>query len=135
MLQSLTPNIIVADVNKSLDFYTDILNFKVIMAVNEDGETIHSDVKKHKLIWALIEKDEIQIMFQYRESIYPEIPDLKMYQSNFNVFFITADNIEKLYTEIKDKVEVIKEIHETFYGTKEFIIKDPFNTFIFFAQR
>ena len=105
------------------------------MSVNRDGQTLTEDHKHHELIWALIQRDDVHIMFQQREYILSEIPDIKMYNSNFNVLFITTDKVQEIYDEIRDKVEIVKDIYETFYNTKEFIIKDTNSAFIFFAQR
>jgi uncharacterized glyoxalase superfamily protein PhnB len=135
MYKSLTPNIVVNDVNKTINFYSQILKFEVLMGINEMGESVTENYSQHELIWAFIEKDNINIMFQLRESILVDIPDIQMFNTNYNVLFITTDSVESIYNEIKDKVEVVKNIYETFYDTKEFIIKDINNTFILFSEQ
>lgn len=38
--------------------------------------------------------------------------------------FITVKDVEKLYEELKDKVKIARELHQTFYGKSEFAIFD-----------
>ncbi|WP_419673641.1 hypothetical protein [Aliarcobacter butzleri] len=38
--------------------------------------------------------------------------------------YIEVENVDELYLKIKDKVTIYKEIETTWYGQKEFYIKD-----------
>jgi len=38
--------------------------------------------------------------------------------------FLTVDNVKALYDELKEKVQIAKELHQTFYGQDEFAIFD-----------
>ena len=38
--------------------------------------------------------------------------------------FITVKNVSLLYEELKNKVQIAKELHQTFYGKDEFAIFD-----------
>lgn len=119
-LQSLTPNLMVEDVNKTIEFYTDILDFEVLQTVPEEGV----------LEWAMVRRDDVSLMFQKTESIRDEYPELKGQQSGGALtLYIKVEDLEGLYQEIKDEVNLIKKMHETFYGANEFAIQDP-NSFI-----
>ncbi|WP_445665838.1 VOC family protein [Fodinibius sp. AD559] len=119
-LQSLTPNLMVEDVNKTIEFYTDILDFEVLQTVPEEGV----------LEWAMVRRDDVSLMFQKTESIRDEYPELKGQQSGGALtLYIKVEDFEGLYQEIKDEVNLIKKMHETFYGASEFAIQDP-NSFI-----
>ncbi|TYP94801.1 putative conserved protein PhnB, glyoxalase superfamily [Fodinibius salinus] len=124
-LQSLSPNLMVEDVNKTTKFYTDILDFELLQTVPEEGN----------LEWALVQRDGVSLMFQKKESIRDEYPDLKNQKGGGALtFFIKVEDLEDLYQGIKDKVNLIKDIHETFYGTKEFAIQDPNNFILTFSD-
>jgi uncharacterized glyoxalase superfamily protein PhnB len=45
-----------------------------------------------------------------------------------------ADNVDGLFLQLKDKVEVVEEPHDTFYGMREFIIRDLNRFWITFGQ-
>lgn len=119
-LQSLTPNLMVEDVNKTIEFYTDILDFEVLQTVPEEGV----------LEWAMVCRDDVSLMFQKKESIKGEYPALKDKQGGGALtFYIKMEGLESMYQEIKNDAHIIKEMHKTFYGANEFAIQDP-NSFI-----
>ncbi|HEV8186462.1 MAG TPA: VOC family protein [Pyrinomonadaceae bacterium] len=45
-----------------------------------------------------------------------------------------TDNVDRVYSELKDRVDVIKEPHDTFYGMREIIIRDLNGFWITFGQ-
>jgi hypothetical protein len=48
--------------------------------------------------------------------------------------YVDCDDVDALYERLKDRVEIVERLHETFYGMREFIIRD-FNRFwITFGQ-
>jgi uncharacterized glyoxalase superfamily protein PhnB len=47
---------------------------------------------------------------------------------------VYADNIEDLYESLKDGVEIIEGLHDTFYGMREFIIRDINRFWVTFGQ-
>ena len=48
--------------------------------------------------------------------------------------YVYADDIDQLYEQLKDKVEVVEGPHDTFYGMREFILRDLNRFWITFAQ-
>ncbi len=115
MLKSLVPNIMVESVEQTIEYYETLFGFEKLMAVPEDGEKV----------WALIKKDEVSLMLQNRESIVQEMPEFKDIQIGGTLsFYISVKNILHIYDSVKDKVNVIKEPFDTFYGAKEFVFKD-----------
>jgi len=116
MYKTITTNIMVKDVKETVEFYEEKLGFKKILSVPETGE---------KLDFAIVGKDEISIMFQEQENLQAEYPTLKT--SNIKptfTLFVTVENVNKLYAELKNKVKIVKDIHKTFYGKDEFAIFD-----------
>ena len=45
-----------------------------------------------------------------------------------------TDDVDRVYSELKDRVEVIEEPHNTFYGMREIIIRDLNGFWITFGQ-
>lgn len=126
MIKKLTPEMIVHDVNKTLSFYESVLGFKKTMSVPEQGV----------FDWALVEKEGYELMFQTKSSLVKEIPSIeKLPIGNSIMLYIEISKIGELYENIKSKVEIVKEMHNTFYGSREFAIKDCNNYILIFSER
>ena len=48
--------------------------------------------------------------------------------------YITTDHIDELCRRMKSQVEIVEDIHDTFYGMREFIIRDCNGFWITFGQ-
>lgn len=116
MYESVTTNIMVKNVKETLEFYENKLGFQKILSVPENGEILD---------FAILNKDKISIMLQEQENLIAEYPTLKTNKiiPTFTLF-ITVQDVKKLYEELKDKVEIAKELHKTFYNKDEFAIFD-----------
>jgi len=134
-MKKLTPNIMVKDVNKSIDYYNENLEFEFVMGVDESNNVKMDDYSGSVLTWAMIKKDSIEIMLQREDSLVEEIPEFKDMKigGTFTLFINTRD-VKNLYKKIKDKVEILKERHKTFYGADEFVMKDLNGYIIYFSE-
>jgi len=126
MLKRMTPNIMVEDVSRAVEFYKNILAC---------FELVDYELGDRKLNWALLRCGDVQIMFESRESMTNSIPILK----NRNIggtmtIYIELDGIEGLYKIIKDKVNIVKDLHNADYGMREFSIQDCNGFVITFAE-
>lgn len=126
-LQSLTPNIMVADVNQTLDYYKDILGFEVIDTNSTAGQ----------LEWGFVKKGEAGLMFQEASSLKGEYPSLasRPMGGAMTFYILVQENIEDWFASLKGKVKVVKELNTTFYGTKEFAIEDVNGFILTFSER
>lgn len=115
-LNSLTPNLMVNDVEQTIEYYTDILGFTVLMTVPETG----------KLDWAMVKRNEVVIMFQTKKSLSSELPRLAGEKPGGGLtFYIKVDRITELHEELfNNEVEIISELESTFYNTIEFSVVD-----------
>lgn len=106
----------VKNVKETIKFYEEKLGFKKILSVPEQGEILN---------FAILNKDKISIMLQEQENLTSEYPTLKTNEivPTFTLF-ITVNDVLAIYNELKDKVEIAKELHKTFYGKDEFAIFD-----------
>ena len=116
MYETITTNIMVKNVKDTITFYEEKLGFQKILSVPEEGEILN---------FAILNKDKISIMLQEQKNLITEYPTLKVDEiiPTFTLF-ITVDNVEKMYNELKDKVNIAKNLHKTFYGKDEFAIFD-----------
>lgn len=49
--------------------------------------------------------------------------------------YVYTENVDELFHALKDRVEVFEEPHDTFYGMREFIIRDLNRFWITFGQQ
>ncbi len=116
MFESITTNIMVDNVEETIKFYEKVIGFETVVSVPGDGE---------KFQFAILKKDAISLMFQSKKTLMEEYPSLQADEIKpAFTLFITVSDVEKIYHELLEKVEIVKELHETFYGKLEFAIYD-----------
>jgi lactoylglutathione lyase len=118
MLKKLTPNLMVEDVAETIAFYRDVLGFTLLATVPPEGDSFG---------WASMQRDNVTLMFQSRDSIAHDLPALDFASipvGASQTFYIEVADIDSIYAAIKDRVDVIAELHTTFYDTREFYFRD-----------
>lgn len=121
----LTPKIMVDDINKTISYYRNVLGFELINAEPDNGD-VH---------WAIMKRDDIELMFQTRDSISKEHSEFHTMETSAPItFYIDLDNINKLYNHLKDKITILIDLHITSYGAVEFSIRDCNGYILTFAQ-
>jgi uncharacterized glyoxalase superfamily protein PhnB len=122
-MDSVSPNIFVNDINKTIDFYED-LGFSVVTTVPEQGD----------LVFALMTCDKVTFMFQTFESLGDELPEIKRQDGGSLLLYIKINRIRDLHNKIEGKVKIIKGLEKTFYGATEFSIQDINGYILTFAE-
>ncbi|MDZ7837804.1 MAG: hypothetical protein U5N58_07520 [Actinomycetota bacterium] len=79
MLKKLTPNLIVDDVQETIDFYQNMLGC---------FELISRDPEKGDLGWALMRCEDVEIMFQSKKSLKDFIPDFMNENRGGNIIIL-----------------------------------------------
>lgn len=121
-----SPNMMVADMEKTIAFYQDILGFEIAMSVPEQAP----------FEWASMKSGNIELMFQTRASLAGELPLFdKLDTGGGLTFYIEVDNFDELYQDVKGKVKLIKERETTFYGMEEFCVQDCNGFILTFSQK
>lgn len=135
-MNKLNPNLMVKDVKETVAFYTDNLGFKLVMAVPETQDGILTEIPEDKkVVYALVKNGNAEIMFQEEESFKKDVPVLADSALGAScTFYFEVEDLEKFYAGIKDKVEVVKELFTTWYGMKEFYIRDNNGYVLTFAE-
>lgn len=124
----LSPNLMVKDVRKAIDFYTGLLGFKLLATVPETEEG--------PLDFAIVQSDNFMVMLQEEKGLKEELPQL----SGFNkggalTFYIHVSDVQQLYDRLKGKVTLAKDMHDTFYGSRDFAIEDLDGFILVFSQQ
>ena len=135
--KKLTPNMMVNDVRESVEFYINILGFTLDMVVPENSKTVENELEDGKnYVYAMVSRDEAFIMLVKKDVFEKDLPMLKGAIIGASVsFYFDVDNIHKMYTSLKDKVDVAIDLHTTWYGMQEFYIKDCNGYILGFAER
>ena len=122
-MDSVTPNIFVQDINKTIEFYKQ-LGFQLTITVPDTGN----------YIFAMMTCANISFMFQTFESLGEELPAVNRQNGGSLLLYIQIKGIRNFYEDIKDKVNIIKGLEKTFYGATEFSILDINNYILTFAE-
>jgi uncharacterized glyoxalase superfamily protein PhnB len=124
-LMRLTPVLIVDSVEPCLKFWVDRLGFKSENQVpGPDG----------KLIFASVEREGIEVMYQTRASVLAEAPDTAADLAGHSVvLFITVDDLDAVERAVAG-APVVKPRHQTFYGSSEIYVREPGGNTVGFAQ-
>jgi len=135
-MKKITPNIMVEDVNATINYYKNNLEFQIVIGVDEQKEVKMGDsATEITLTWAMIKKDNVEIMLQRKDSLIVELPAFKGLEIGGTfTLYISMQNVKSFYERIKNKVEIVKDMHKTFYGADEFVIKDLNGYIIYFAE-
>lgn len=105
-LLGLAPMLWTKHLNLTVGFYTNVLKFKC-------------DDLNEEIGWASLSRDNIQIMLAVPRS-HPDFSTPKFTGS----VYIHTDDIDKLWNELKDKVEVVYPIDNFEHGMREFAVYD-----------
>jgi len=136
-LKKLTPNLMVDDVSDTIRFYKDVLGFEFVMAVPKNSQEVLMEIPKDRqLIYAMMKNDNVELMFQEKNSLSEDIPALKGVEIGGTVtFYIEVENVEEHFAKLKEKVEIVKELQTTFYGMQEFYLKDCNGYILCFSEK
>jgi uncharacterized glyoxalase superfamily protein PhnB len=116
MSQTVVPMIHVPDVSATVEWYTSI-GFNVIRQNEEDGE----------INWAKLSFGDGELMLNAGGKPSSD-------QRREVDLYILADNVDDLYRRFKDRVQVVEDPHDTFYGMREFIMRDVNGFWVTFGQ-
>lgn len=125
LLESATPNLMVADVAATIDFYRSVLGFEAEMTVPEAGP----------FDWAMVRREGVTLMFQERTNLVEEYPTLRDRQPGGGLtLFVRVSDVEALFHAVEGKAEICTPLHESFYGTREFALVDCNGFVLTFAE-
>ena len=124
-LQKLTPNLIVADVVRSIAFYRDVLGFTVQATVPDQAP----------YVFAIVQSEGVEIFLNAPEPAVAEYPAFKGRPIGGTLtLFIHVDDVHAAHESLKDRVQIVMPLEAKWYGVTEFAFVDPDGYVITFAQ-
>ncbi|MGE5244431.1 MAG: glyoxalase superfamily protein [Betaproteobacteria bacterium] len=123
----LTPNLVVADVERSLAFYVDLLGFAPGLHVPDAPP----------YVFASVTGGSVEIFLNLAEAVLKDRPEWagRTVPSPANSMFIEMEGVDALYDRISARAKVVMPIVTQWYGMREFGIEDPDGHVIIFAER
>ena len=124
--KKLTPNLLVANVERSLAFYVGTLGFERGMTVPDESP----------LVFAAVTSGPVELFFNDRATAVKEYPAFGGKPIGASgTLYIEVEGVDALHDRIKSTVKVVMPIATQFYGMREFAIEDPDGYVITFAER
>jgi len=131
-LQDVTPNLIVADIERSTAFYRDVLGFSIVTTVPESAPFV--------FVW--LQRDNVHVFLNAKNAVAEELPEFASRPiggTNSLYMLIEAESVDAgvdaLFREVEQQAKVVMPLKTQFYGLREFGIEDPDGYLILFAQR
>lgn len=133
----LTPNLEVADIKETVDFYAENLEFKLIMAVPESQDSVDQNLADgRQYVYALMQKDGVEFMFQRSDSFKNDVVLSKGLSIGASVsFYMEIEGLEEFYETLKEKELSVTELKTSWYGMQEFYLEDINGYILCFAQK
>ena len=124
--KKLTPNLLVANVERSLAFYVDVLGFSRGMTVPEASP----------FVFASATSGAVEIFFNDAAAAIKEYPAFAGRPIGATAtLFIEMEGVDALHDRLKSRVKIVMPIVTQFYGMREFAIEDTDGYVITFAER
>jgi len=122
--KQIVPEFLVENIEKTVKFYTEVLDFSV-----------ESVFPENEPVFAQLKRDEVEIMLFERNEFSKEVLAFKKMKMGGTVaLYMRTTELKECYDRIKDKVTMIVPYHETFYGSREFVIEDCNGYIIYFSE-
>lgn len=123
MFKKLTPIWVVDEIEPCLDFWVNRFGFAMSVSVPE-GE---------KLGFAILTRDNAEIMYQTRDSLRKDIPNLAAHPLEGSaIAYIELESLDEILAKL-DGLEVALPLRQTFYGAHEIGVWGPSDRLIIFA--
>jgi lactoylglutathione lyase len=124
--KKLTPNLLVANVARSLAFYEGVLGF-------ERGFTVP---EQSPFAFASVTGGPVEIFFNDAAGAIKEYPGFGGKPIGATgTMYIEVEGVDALHDRLKPAVPIVMPLLTQFYGMREFAIEDPDGYVITFAQR
>jgi lactoylglutathione lyase len=124
--KKLTPHLLVSNVERSLAFYVDTLEFERGMTVPDASP----------FVFAAVTSDAVEIFLNDAATAVKEYPAFSGKPIGATgTLYIEVEGVDALHDRLKSKVKILMPILTQFYGMREFAIADPDGYVLTLAER
>ena len=123
---SVTPNLLVRDIEASTTFYRDVLGFTVKQTV--------PDAAPFVFVW--LERDGVIVFLNDPKAIEKDVPGAttRTPGGTATMFFIITA-VDAYHDHVAPKAKLVMPLTTQFYGMREFAVEDPDGHLLTFAER
>jgi lactoylglutathione lyase len=123
---SVTPSLLVADIDRSAAFYHGVLGFQV-------KETV-PDVAPFVFVW--LERDGVSVFLNDPKAVAHDFPDaMRRTPGGTATMFFVVSEVDALHSHVAPHGQIVIPLKTQFYGMREFAMEDPDGHLITFAER
>ena len=123
---SVTPNLLVRDIDRSTSFYRDVLGFTVKQTVPDQAPFV--------FVW--LERDGVPVFLNDPKAVAHDFPDAARRPAGGTAtLFFVISGVDAYHAEIAPKVKLVMDLKTQFYGMREFAVEDPDGHILTFAER
>ena len=116
MAARVRPILHVPDVSATIEWYKSV-GFTLVRTNEDEG----------KIDWALLSFGDGSVMFSAGGKLSPaDRREVDLY--------VNTEHVDDLFEQLKDRVAVQEGVHDTFYGMREFIVRDINGFWVTFAE-
>jgi uncharacterized glyoxalase superfamily protein PhnB len=95
------------------------------MAVSEDKSAVGDTLVEDKeYVWANIMHGDVGFMFQREDSFGNDLGILVDKLGATSSYYMEVEDVDALYEQVKDNLQILKSIDTTWYGAREFYVRD-----------
>lgn len=122
---SVTPNLVVTDIDRSAAFYRDVIGLPVHMTVPEE--------KPFAFVW--LQAGDVNIFLNDQKTVGELDPHMgaKPIGGSFTIY-IRVTGVDAIWERVKDRAKVADPINTKPYGMREFAVEDPDGYLITFSE-
>jgi lactoylglutathione lyase len=123
---SVTPNLLVQNVERSTSFYRDVLGFQI-------KETVPD---KSPFVFVWLARDDVPVFLNDSKVVEQELASTagRTFGGTVTMYFVIK-GVDELHADVAPKVKVVTPLKTQFYGMREFAIEDPDGHLLTFAER
>ena len=123
---SVTPNLLVSNIDRSTAFYRDVLGFAIKQTV--------PDAAPFVFVW--LERDSVPVFLNDPKAVEKDVAGAaaRPFGGTATLFFVITD-VDAFHARVAPHAKVIMPLTTQFYGMREFAISDPDGHILTFAQR
>jgi lactoylglutathione lyase len=123
---SVTPNLLVQNIERSTSFYRDVLGFQIKQTVPD----------KSPFVFVWLERDGVPVFLNDPKAVEEELPSTagRPFGGTVTMYFVIK-GVDALHADVRPKVKVVMPLKTQFYGMREFAIEDPDGHLLTFAER
>jgi catechol 2,3-dioxygenase-like lactoylglutathione lyase family enzyme len=123
---TVTPNLLVRDIDRSTTFYRGVLGFAVKQTV--------PDAAPFVFVW--LERDGVTVFLNDPKAVAHDVADAveRAPGGTATMFFVITD-VDGYHAHVAPQAKVVMPLKTQFYGMREFAIEDPDGHLLTFAER